>query len=320
MPLPPAHSTPLGRVRLLPSRDSLAWKKGRAVGFSVSLPSGPVKGQQDYVNAAVTSIRAQASGQRGFRGTAEAHGGAGVRTRLMGTSHWGTSHWVHNGSGTWESLCQEGLCSSPYYGRGSPFFKPGQLPPAHKLGIRDKPKLDTMDIAIQHPWFRRALGSLYPTRLFDQFFGEGVFEYDFFPYVAPTISPYYRQTLFRNFLDSSNTGISEVRSDRDKFSVHLDVKHFSPDELNVKVDDDYVDIQGKHGERQDDHGYISREFHRRYRLPPSVDQSAITCTLSHDGLLTLYGPKVSTGTDSNRSDRSIPVTRDDKPNSAPPSS
>ncbi|KAF7646487.1 hypothetical protein LDENG_00187480, partial [Lucifuga dentata] len=107
-----------------------------------------------------------------------------------------------------------------------------------------------------------------------------------------------------------------VRSDRDKFTIYLDVKHFSPDELSVKVIDDYVEIQGKHGERQDDHGYISREFHRRYRLPSSVDQSAISCSLSTDGLLTLTGPKVARGSESGRSDRNIPVTRDDKPNAA----
>lgn len=67
---------------------------------------------------------------------------------------------------------------------------------------------------------------------------------------------------------------------------------------------------------QDDHGYISREFHRRYRLPSSVDQSSITCTLSADGLLTLTGPKLTGGSESGRSERSIPVTRDDKPNAA----
>lgn len=67
-----------------------------------------------------------------------------------------------------------------------------------------------MDIAIQHPWFRRALGSIYPARVFDQFFGEGMFDYDFFPYTTSTISPYYRQSLFRSFLDSSNSGTSEV--------------------------------------------------------------------------------------------------------------
>ncbi|XP_060888944.1 alpha-crystallin A chain [Labrus mixtus] len=173
-----------------------------------------------------------------------------------------------------------------------------------------------MDIAIQHPWFRRALGSVYPARLFDQFFGEGMFDYDLYPYAATTISPHYRHTLFRSFLDSSNSGISEVRSDREKFTVYLDVKHFSPDELCVKITDDYVEIQGKHGERQDDHGYISREFHRRYRLPSSVDQSAITCTLTADGLLTLWGPKLGGGNESSRSERNIPVTREDKPNAA----
>ncbi|XP_050975823.1 alpha-crystallin A chain [Labeo rohita] len=170
-----------------------------------------------------------------------------------------------------------------------------------------------MDIAIQHPWFRRTLS--YPTRLFDQLFGEGLFDYDLFPFAASTISPYYRHSLFRNFLDSSNSGISEVRSDRDKFTVYLDVKHFSPDELSVKVTDDYVEIQGKHGERQDDHGYIAREFRRRYRLPSNVDQSAITCTLSADGLLTLCGPKTG-GIEASRGDRTIPVTREDKTNSS----
>ncbi|MXQ82264.1 hypothetical protein E5288_WYG010843 [Bos mutus] len=148
--------------------------------------------------------------------------------------------------------------------------------------------LPTMDIAIQHPWFKRTLGPFYPSRLFDQFFGEGLFEYDLLPFLSSTISPYYRQSLFRTVLDS---GISEVRSDRDKFVIFLDVKHFSPEDLTVKVQEDFVEIHGKHNERQDDHGYISREFHRRYRLPSNVDQSALSCSLSADGMLTFSGPK-----------------------------
>ncbi|XP_062383764.1 alpha-crystallin A chain [Sardina pilchardus] len=176
-----------------------------------------------------------------------------------------------------------------------------------------------MDIAIQHPWFRRALSSFYPARLFDQFFGEGLFDYDLYPYAASTISPFYRQSLFRNFGDYANSGMSEVRSDRDRYYIYLDVKHFSPEELNVKVMDDCVEIHGKHGERQDDHGYISREFHRRYRLPANVDQSAMSCSLSTDGMLTLYGPKTGSGSDGPRSDRNIPVIREDKSNAAPSS-
>lgn len=44
--------------------------------------------------------------------------------------------------------------------------------------------------------------------------------------------------------------VLQVRSDRDKFTVYLDVKHFSPDDLSVRICDDYVEILGKHGERQ----------------------------------------------------------------------
>lgn len=84
--------------------------------------------------------------------------------------------------------------------------RPGTSAAASKTEL----SIVSMDISIQHPWFRRALGSAYPTRLFDQFFGEGMFDYDLFPYTASTISPYYRQSLFRSFFDFSNSGISEV--------------------------------------------------------------------------------------------------------------
>lgn len=80
-----------------------------------------------------------------------------------------------------------------------------------------------------------------------------------------------------------------------------------------------MEIHGKHNERQDDHGYISREFHRRYRLPSNVDQSALSCSLSADGMLTFSGPKVQSGLDAGHSERAIPVSREEKPSSAPSS-
>ncbi|XP_011378277.1 alpha-crystallin A chain isoform X3 [Pteropus alecto] len=70
---------------------------------------------------------------------------------------------------------------------------------------------------------------------------------------------------------------------------------------------------------KDDHGYISREFHRRYRLPSNVDQSALSCSLSADGMLTFSGPKVPSGVDAGHSERAIPVSREEKPSSAPSS-
>lgn len=50
---------------------------------------------------------------------------------------------------------------------------------------------------------------------------------------------------------SSTLGFGfQVRSDRDKFVIFLDVKHFSPEDLTVKVLEDFVEIHGKHNERQ----------------------------------------------------------------------
>ncbi|XP_078088203.1 alpha-crystallin A chain [Mustelus asterias] len=166
-----------------------------------------------------------------------------------------------------------------------------------------------MDLTIQYPWFRRSLTSFYPSRLFDQFFGEGPFDYDLFPIFSSTVSPYYRLPAFRNFLDS---GISEVRSEKDRFIIYLNIKHFSPEELNVKIVDDFVEIHGKHAERQEEQGRVSREFRRIYHLPSNLDLASMTCSLSNDGLLTLCCPKIRTGDDLNQQDRPIPVIYEEK--------
>lgn len=71
----------------------------------------------------------------------------------------------------------------------------------------------------------------------------------------------------------------------------LDVQQFSPDEITVKTVDNYVIVEAKHEERQDEHGYISRHFIRRYVLPPSHDLVNVTSTLSSDGVLTVTAPK-----------------------------
>lgn len=104
----------------------------------------------------------------------------------------------------------------------------------------------------------------------------------------------------------------------------LDVKHFSPEEIAVKVVGDHVEVHARHEERpvsplagvgpervggtrrpegrgihreraeplkslslQDEHGYIAREFHRRYRLPSGVDPAAVTSALSPEGVLSI---------------------------------
>ncbi|XP_041425223.1 alpha-crystallin B chain isoform X2 [Xenopus laevis] len=99
-----------------------------------------------------------------------------------------------------------------------------------------------------------------------------------------------------------------MRIDKDKFSVNLDVKHFSPEELKVKIVGDFIEIHGVHEERQDEHGFVSRDFQRRYKIPSDVDPQSITSTLSPDGVLTVSGPRKL----SEVPERSIPITREEK--------
>lgn len=80
----------------------------------------------------------------------------------------------------------------------------------------------------------------------------------------------------------------EPRSDP---QVILDVQQFSPDEITVKTVDNHVTVEAKHEEKQDEHGYVSRHFVRRYVLPSSHDLVNVTSTLSSDGVLTITAPK-----------------------------
>lgn len=38
--------------------------------------------------------------------------------------------------------------------------------------------------------------------------------------------------------------------EKDRYVIYLDVKHFSPDELCVKVTDEFITIHAKHEDRQ----------------------------------------------------------------------
>jgi len=68
--------------------------------------------------------------------------------------------------------------------------------------------------------------------------------------------------------------------------VNLDVQQFKPEELQVKtVDNLFVVIEGKHEEKEDEHGHIFRHFVRRYMLPKNSKADEIQCHLSSDGVL-----------------------------------
>ncbi|KAL7838368.1 hypothetical protein AOLI_G00267720 [Acnodon oligacanthus] len=100
--------------------------------------------------------------------------------------------------------------------------------------------------------------------------------------VCPEISP------------SSGVGqqrqISQAQCDSKTWKISLDVSHFCAEEIGVKTNEGYLEITGKHEERQDEHGIISRSFTRKYKLPAEVDLHQMSSTLSPEGILSVEAP------------------------------
>lgn len=74
--------------------------------------------------------------------------------------------------------------------------------------------------------------------------------------------------------------------------VKLDVQQFAPEEITVKTVNNVVLVEGKHEEKQDEHGYIQRHFVRKYVLPADVKPENVLCNLSSDGVLSVSAPRV----------------------------
>lgn len=145
-----------------------------------------------------------------------------------------------------------------------------------------------------------------PWQIFDQNFALGLHDDHILPF-----------NWFNNFRpqrlhSGQESGRSQIECTRDTFQVKLDVQHFAPHEVNVKVVDDHVVITGEHQERQDDHGYISRSFIRKYQLPEDVKDEDVSCSMSSDGVL-VVSAKRHTASAHEEKGKPIPITQTGKP-------
>ncbi|GJQ65544.1 hypothetical protein Trydic_g7645 [Trypoxylus dichotomus] len=105
---------------------------------------------------------------------------------------------------------------------------------------------------------------------------------------------------WRSNLQEKDTG-STVKIDKNKYQVNLDVQQFQPEEITVKVTGkNIITVEGKHEEKEDNHGFISRHFVRKYLVPEGHNLDEVVSTLSSDGILTITVPKAAKEDDGER--------------------
>ncbi|XP_017888172.1 protein lethal(2)essential for life-like [Ceratina calcarata] len=117
---------------------------------------------------------------------------------------------------------------------------------------------------------------------------------DFLPPPSlPSFKEFFRP--WKNMMDQIQEvgGQATVERDQNKYQVIVDVQQFAPEEITVRTDDKYITVEGKHEEKQDQHGYVSRHFVRRYMLPQGYDIGHVKPSLSSDGVLTITAPRLA---------------------------
>lgn len=88
-----------------------------------------------------------------------------------------------------------------------------------------------------------------PHRLFDQNFGRFLRPDNLFNAVLERPQPYrlFPESFYRSWADweqEVEKGWPTVKNDKDKFRVVLDVQQFNPEEVNVKIVDNFIVVEG----------------------------------------------------------------------------
>ncbi|KAI5639993.1 hsp20/alpha crystallin family domain-containing protein [Phthorimaea operculella] len=141
--------------------------------------------------------------------------------------------------------------------------------------------------------------------IFDQDFGLSFGPHDLLSMMSPFMYRDYFRPWRRLAALTRDVG-STIKTDKNQFSINLDVQHFAPEEITVKTADGYIVIEAKHEEKQDEHGYISRQFVRRYALPEGTDPEHVVSQLSSDGVLTVSVPRKAI---EGSNERIVPITQ-----------
>ncbi|XP_043924255.1 heat shock protein beta-8 [Protopterus annectens] len=92
------------------------------------------------------------------------------------------------------------------------------------------------------------------------------------------------------------TGFPEPRNlntlPQEPWKVCVNVQNFTPEELTVKTKDGYVEVSGKHEEKQQEGGMVLKNFTKKIQLPTEVDPVTVFASLSPEGVLIIEAPRI----------------------------
>ncbi|KAL8616820.1 hypothetical protein ACOMHN_017857 [Nucella lapillus] len=126
-------------------------------------------------------------------------------------------------------------------------------------------------------WFRDVWGP----RNMDDFMRENIRRMD----------AMFRMSPFRTLEGSEARGygqsadIVEASFGKEGLNLEMNLSHFAPDDIAVKFSGNRLVISGKHSSKPDEHGFVAREFTRKFLIPEEIDSESLSCRLTDEGHL-----------------------------------
>merc|ERR1711976_223302 len=102
----------------------------------------------------------------------------------------------------------------------------------------------------------------------------------------------------RSLASNKTEGLPEpvIRNDKDKFEIKIDVSEYSPNDLDVKVENNNLVICAKQESRDQSGTIRSRVFEQKFSLPAGIVTDSVKSNLSREGVLVITADRETTDT------------------------
>ncbi|XP_078277500.1 heat shock protein beta-8 [Rhinoraja longicauda] len=144
---------------------------------------------------------------------------------------------------------------------------------------------DHLDFTADWPgWARPRLTSTWPGPLRSSFNGAAPRD----PSAAGSPPPPHYTARYTGYPDTRTPLLSPGQP----WKMCVNVQSFAPEELAIKTRDGFVEISGKHEEKQEEGGIVSKNFTKKIQLPIEVNPVTVFASLSPEGVLIIEAPPV----------------------------
>lgn len=91
--------------------------------------------------------------------------------------------------------------------------------------------------------------------------------------------------------EEDNLEEPQITADPNRFEIRINAKRFKPEELRIKVKNQYIVVEGRHRTTAMDNRFMANHFVQRFNLPPGSKQEEVTAVLNERGVLVVSAPR-----------------------------